>query len=291
MTWSIVHDLTFDLNADRSSAWSWYFNTYLPTKGFVVSPNESGGRTQNGNELWTGFEKTYANGPANNGLPYTHRWIVELEYTQGDYLAYSWDGVPGSPGTNVTIANQGSYNIYLPNSAATTRWIIMETDQDPEGFLVFVDGNLLAKHNGTQVYWPNVNTDRIFNSVSYAAYSSGTPYLGDPNNSASLSYQGGHIAGYNSGYLNGDYQLISTQFSGPLATSTVGMFDQDDIAMRMGGSNVHYGNVRCRDYGCSTFTIDGDYWLDLVPGANASFLFKTGANNYNNLFSYTGMPT
>lgn len=291
MAWSIAHDLTFDLNADRSSAWSWYFNTYLPTKGFVVSPNESGGRTQGGSELWTGFEKTYANGPGNNGIPYTHRWIVKLEYTQGDYLAYSWDGVPGSPGNNVVLANQNNYTVYMPTSNASTRWIVMETDLDSEGFMVFVDGNLLAKHNGTQVYWPNVNTDRLFNTVSYAAHSICSPYFGTLNLSAGSIQQGGHITGYSGGYLNGSYQVISDQFSGPLSTATVGIFDQDDIAIKLNGSTVHYGYLSCKNYACSTFTIDGDYWLDLGPAESLSFLFKTGTNNYNNLFSYAGMPT
>jgi len=290
MTWSIVHDKTFDTSTTglKLKGWEWYMETYLPTKGYVVSNDETGGVGGIGNyEKWYGVQKTYSSF-AGDGIGYTHGYIVELEGSTSDIGVWDWDGTPGG-GAGANMYNNSSYTQYIPTSSVvSSRWIVMESGENPEYWLVFVDGNLLAFNVDKDKFLPGV--DRNATVQTNVIASQGAPYMSKTGGNTP-SIMGGAIPGTStSAFLSSQVTYFSTQFGLAYVSQFYGFMNQPDIALRLTGSTAPSTGLTSSNYECRTFEIDGEYWLDFDPGSDGSLLIKTGANNYNNLSVYAGMP-
>lgn len=290
MTWSIVHDVTYDttVTADKLDGWVYYMETYLPSKGYTVSVGETAGvGSVNSNEEWYGVSRTYTSF-AGDGQSYTHYYVVELEGQYADITVWNWDGTPGGGSSSVQYGNS-SYTSFIPSNTNSSRWIILESDQDTEHWCVFVDGSLLAFNVNKDLFFPGVDRDVTTLTNVVADPSTGSPYFTVQGGSSTYS-MGGCIPGGNTTVLTGGAYYFGTQMGWGGGARFFGFMDKNDIALRLTGSGVPYATLRSSSYQCKTFEIDGEYWLDMAPSLSASMMINTGTNNYNNLQTYTGMP-
>ena len=290
MTWSITYDQTFattPTGVEKLAGWRWYMETFLPSKGWVVSKGETGGIGSVGSsEEWYGVQENFSSF-AGDGISYTEGFIVELEGSSSDIVVWNWDGTPGG-GTSSQLYSNSNYTHYIPTSTVVEqRWIVLESDENPEYWAVFVSGYLLAFNVEKNTFVPGVFRDGTV--LTNVIANQGTPYITKTTSSLNLT-MGGMIPGGVTAFTAGQAHYFSTQFGLGQGSYFYGYMNQPDIALRLTGSTSSTAYLRSSNYECRTFEVDGEYWLDFRPGDNGSLAIKTGTNNYNNLVVYSGMP-
>lgn len=268
MTWSLVQSFTTtatSLNkADLSAPHTYFFETFLPTRGWTVTADETGGGSYNNTSegMW-GISKdfTFADGSVVN-----RSHIIELEYTFSDALVYDWTGVAGEGrGTNRLSDTSWDHGI----KTGSVNYHILASDENQDAFCMFGNKSLIYySWPSTGIYLSNVlDSEKLYSLGNLVCIdSSGV--------GSSLHYQGFGQSFYKTSYMLTSAFGLYTNVNG---SGAYGQNVVPDTFSRMTNTTTAYGRIDGSNP--SSVLIDGDYYLDMYPASDQSLLLKTGATD------------
>jgi hypothetical protein len=273
MTWSITHEQEYTTtnagNATDKEPWEYYFETFLPSKGWTVSAGETGGLdasnypfSYNLAAFW-GVSKTVTDALGNS---HTRSFIVSVSFNYRYIIYWEWDGTAGG-GIDVA-ARYDQANNYVVGGGTQT-WRFLESDEDTDSWMVLTGNNVTAfNFPPSQTFLASPLVDDFPSLTSY-----GTNW--GWQNVPSQMY--GRIGGQAFG---GTVYLLTPNFSWghSVNTSTVALNSNSDLLMKFDGTTS--SNVAMSASSPASFAINGTYYMDLNPSASVSFVLRTGAVDF-----------
>ena len=277
MTWSLVQKITTTAStlnkAELEAPWVYFFETFLPTRGYSVSPGEFGGATLNSStEIAWGVSKSHT---LADGSSYLMNRIFELEFNVTDAMTWYWSGVPGE-GLGSSQFNDTSWTRAL--GTGTRNFHIFASDEHDDAYCVFAGRHLVAwSHPIEGVFLPSYDDQNAVAQYMGALFTYEEPSNGDYLTSSSTSalYAGlGSTTRY-TGYL------MTPAFSYFQSTPGAAVYGQNvvpDTYLRITNTSSSYSRITARYP--SSVLIDVEYYLDLYPQNNCGLMLNCGANDY-----------
>jgi hypothetical protein len=273
MTWSLVNTIATEAavmnKSELSSVFTYFYETFLPTRGWTVTPSEFGGNSLNSEEEAWGISKDFTFA---DGVTITRNLIHEVEYSQGDMNVWDWDGTPG--------AGIGSMRF------ADTTWIhglrsgvnnyhFLASDENLDSWCVIANKRLIFwSHPSDGMYTQGATDTQRFNALGLMACFDVERGVVTFSGSGVYMYHGQGNTFYLPAYL----MTPAFSFYGTSGgTHVVGQNTATDLYSRFTNSTNAHAVMAC-EYPSSVL-IDGDYYLDLWPASTGSLLLKTGATN------------
>lgn len=255
MAWTVASDQTFNHDGTVANERQWavyHFETFLPSKGWSILPGEDGGSGLGGgsNEDVWGCSKTIT---TLDGSTATAHYIVELEYQFTDLAISDWTGVPGEGYGSILVLNS-SFDPFRRN-AGSSRYIWLESDQNPDAWVLIADNKMIGGFFGTAGYIESADPGFVTYPLTEGDYS--MPYTSSSN---------GFYAGL-SNFLSADNQFLIVPswvyFKDSNAQTFVGYNTMTDVLVRMTDTNL--GAYYIRGITPQTVEIGGKYYVDLAP--------------------------
>ncbi len=277
MTWSIVQSFTTQAasynKTDLEPPHVYFFETFLPTRGWSVTPGETGGggfsSTVEG--MW-GLSKAFTFA---DGTTLTRNLIIELEYGSSDVVVYGWTGVPGE-GRGSSLASDQGWDGGL--KIGLNNFHILASDENPDSWCMFGGKKLIYwSHPSTGMYQTSVTDAERFRALGMIACMEGASSgMGYP---VSAVNYGTMYHGHANSFSASAY-LMTPAFSFFYNSQGADAFGQNaspDTYSRFTNTIAAYSAIG--SINPSSVLIDGDYYLDLLPSNVGSIMLKTGATD------------
>ena len=271
MTWTITHQQAFTTDytlAGGRAPWDYYFDTWLPSKGWTVTDDERGGMVSGDYPysynicVFKGIQKTLTDALGNTKV-ISYIVVIDLNYRYVSW--YLWDGTPGG-GIDLSSAWVNTNNNSITSSSNPTTWRFLTSDQDTDHWMVLKDGDTIVSYffPFAQVFLSSSNNE-IVPSLIYddSTYS----WLG---NSASMEGRIGGTTFKESAYL------ITPNFTWGHQSyyQTVAINTMPDMLLKVNGTTT--SQARLQSNAPTSLLIDGTYYMDLAPSLSTSYLLETG---------------
>ena len=273
MTWSLVNTITTEatstIEAQLSAPFTYFYETFLPSRGWAVTKDESGGSSQNSEEGWWALSKAFT---FPDGATVTCNRIHEIEYNQLDMNVWDWTGVPGEGlGSQLFVDSSWTHGL----RTGLNYFHFLASDENPDSWCVIANKRLLYwSHPSSGIYMTGAtDLQRLYALGFMACYEQTAGYVSF-NASSNFMYHG--QAG--SFYLPAFIMTPSFSFFGSTSGNfTVGQNTSPDVYSRFTNTTGAYGPMACEFP--SSVLIDGEYYLDLYPSSTGSLMLKTGATD------------
>lgn len=268
MTWTIAHQQAYTTNqtvAGGRDPWDYFFDTWLPAKGWTVT-NENGGLSSSNypygftNAILKGVEKDLTDALGNTK---TIRYVVALDFGYRYIVWFPWDGTVGG---GVDPAN------YIANTSAsmfpngTYNWRFLESDEDTDHWMVLLKNDTIVSY-----FFPysQVFLESSDNQIVPSLIRGQTNFCWHDSTNGMYGKIGG------SAFKNAAY-LVTPNFTWGHYNyyDTIAINTMTDILLKVNGSSTSNANISANSP--VSLLIDGTYYQDLAPAQSTSFLLKTG---------------
>ena len=272
MTWTITHQQAFTTDytlAGGRAPWDYFFDTWLPSKGWTVTDDERGGIAQGdypytwAQSLWKGVQKTFTDAL---GDTKDVSYIVAVDLDDRHISYYQWDGTVGG-GIDVASRYTNTTNANITSSSNPTTWRFLSSDQDTDHWMVFKDSNKIVSYSFpySQVFLTSSNNQIM-------------PALIRDNDSSAWLESGLDMYGR----IGGETFALPAYLLTPNLTwgnatyyNSIAMNTMPDILMKVNGTTASKATLSATNP--VSLLIDGTYYMDLAPSASVSYLLETGA--------------
>lgn len=272
MTWSLVNSLAVNASSlnktELEAPFIYFYETFLPSKGWAVTKDESGGASQiTSSEQWYGLSKSFTFA---DGYTVTRHMLHEIEYASSDIVVYGWDGTPGA-GQGSTLFSDSTWTNGL--RSGLTNWHFLASDEDLDAWCVFANKGLVYWSHPSTGLFSKVADSFRFNQLGplVCQESSGAGWVAAIGNSP--MYSGFGPALYGQGYL----MTPAFSYMSSANSDLVGMNTVPDTYQRITNTTVSYRILSSQFP--SSVLIDGEYYLDLYPAEAQSLMLNTGATD------------
>ena len=276
MSWSIVHEQQYNQttavapNATNLAPWVYYFETFLPSKGWTVTADEQAGMVSGDYNLGVANSKFYGVQKTDtDALGNTHDrgWIIAINFSYRYVSYWEWDGTAGGGVADFANRYDQANNFMI---GSDYYWRFMESDQDSDLWMVLLgDTSIGAFHFPTSQTFLAAPT--IHNFPSLTSWDLKWRWQN------SLDNIHGKIGG---SAFEQECYLITPNFAWGHTndTNTQALNSTNDLLMKFNGTKT--ANAQMNALGCASFEINGTYYLDLYPTALVSFVLETGTTDF-----------
>ena len=273
MTWSLVNTISTSATslteAELGAPFTYFYETFLPSRGWTVTANESGGATQTNDEGHWGISKAFTFA---DGVTITCNRLHEVEYLATDMHTYEWDGTPGA-GKGASVFNDTTWAHGL--RTGINNYHFLASDADLDSWCVIANKRLIYWSHPVGGMYMQGGTDlqRLYSLGLMACYEANQGVVSFNTGTSYMHHgQGGSF------YLPAYVMTPSfTYFGTSSANTVIGQNTASDVYSRFTNTSTAYGLLACEFP--SSVLVDGDYYLDLWPAYTSSLMLKTGATN------------
>ena len=273
MTWSLVNTITNEattLNrASLTSVFTYFYETFLPTRGWTVTPREFGGNSISTEEDAWGISKDFTFA---DGVTVTRNLIHEVEYTVADMNVWDWDGTPGA-GRGTQLFSDTTWTHGL--RSGLNNYHFLASDENLDSWCVIANKRLIFwSHPSDGMYTQGATDKARFFALGLLACFEAQQGIVTFSSSSAYMYHGQGNSFYLPAYL---MTPAFSFFGNTVAGFVVGQNTCSDVYSRFTNSTTAYSSMAGEFP--SSVLIDGDYYLDLWPANTGSLMLKTGATN------------
>ena len=237
MTWSLVNTINTEATtinkAELSAPFTYFYETFLPSRGWAVTPDEFGGSATSSEEQAWGLSKSFTFA---DGYTATRNLIHEIEYTSIDINVWSWDGTPGA-GLGSQIFVDSSWNHAL--RSGVNNYHFLASDEDPDSWCVIANKRLIYwSHPSTGMYMTGATDDQRFHALGMMVCYEQTQGYVSFNASTNFMFHGQGNGFYLPAYV---MTPAFSYFGTASGNSTVGQNTQPDVYSRFTNTATAYG--------------------------------------------------